>query len=169
MKRASRLWTRSLFCATVIGAVPLIGACSSVPEPKVRVADVSAIQNRIRQEGQPLLMVHVWATWCPPCVEEFPVLLQIAQRYTQDVELLLISADDPEKPEGVTSFLQRYGSSYGSLIAANLNQAFIETLSPEWAGALPATFFYRKGELIAEHTGAMTAPQYETMINALLK
>src|SRR5438067_8894697 len=43
-----------------------------------------------------LLVVHFWATWCAPCVEELPGLLAYAREIKNDpsVELLAVSVDD---------------------------------------------------------------------------
>lgn len=160
---------RLLQTLTIAGFMNLICACNAAPDPHLEVADNATIRNHINQSpASKLLMVHVWATWCPPCVEEFPVMMRVARSYRKNVELLLISADDPQTPEVVTAFLLKHNGPQDSLIAASLNQDFIETLSPEWPGALPATFFYRAGKLVAAHTGAMNAQQYKELIEPLL-
>jgi len=43
--------------------------------------------------GKPML-VHFWASWCPPCLEEFPELLQMTQKPARaDLQFVLISHD----------------------------------------------------------------------------
>ncbi|MEO6323063.1 MAG: TlpA disulfide reductase family protein [Thermoanaerobaculia bacterium] len=46
-----------------------------------------------------LLILHFWATWCPPCVEELPGLLAFSRKVRTDpsVELLAVSVDDSWK------------------------------------------------------------------------
>lgn len=43
-------------------------------------------------EGKPLV-INLWASWCMPCVAEFPKLLSIARAYEHDMTLLLLSSD----------------------------------------------------------------------------
>jgi peroxiredoxin len=42
-----------------------------------------------------VVMVHFWATWCPPCVEEFPTLQRLYKAYIgKDLEILAVSVDE---------------------------------------------------------------------------
>ncbi len=58
-----------------------------------------------------LLIVHFWATWCPPCVEELPGLLEYAQSVKGDpaVEILAVSVDTDWKT--VDAFLEKTKAS----------------------------------------------------------
>ncbi len=54
-----------------------------------------------------VVMVHFWATWCPPCVEEIPTLAQLYQNFRgKDFVMLAISVDEGGA-QAVTSFLER--------------------------------------------------------------
>ncbi len=54
-----------------------------------------------------VVMVHFWATWCPPCVEEIPILEQLYRSpLGKDLEILAVSVDEGGGP-AVASFLQR--------------------------------------------------------------
>ncbi len=63
---------------------------SPMPSLAVRYGDGSA-GNLARHRGQPLLL-HFWATWCPPCRQELPGLLALAER--SNGKVLLIALDD---------------------------------------------------------------------------
>jgi len=63
-----------------------------------------------------VVMVHFWATWCPPCVEELPVLESLYQTLkSEGLEILAISID---KGEGsiVSTFMKRYGLTFPVLL-----------------------------------------------------
>lgn len=53
-------------------------------------------------------LFNVWATWCAPCVEEFPLLVSLARQFDmRDFELITISVDDPKQPAKAQAFLER--------------------------------------------------------------
>lgn len=152
--------------AALSAAALLLAACS--PEPNIRTASADQIRQRVGDSVAELTLVHVWATWCPPCREEFPDLLKAVEQYdSSQLELILVSADSFDEAEAVLNFLQEHGAA-GSLIASDLNQDLIETLSPEWGGAIPASFFYRNGTYLAGWEGKQSTEHYRSTIDQLL-
>ena len=61
--------------------------------------------------GDRLLVVHFWATWCAPCVEEFPGVVAFWKEYRSNpnVELLTVSVDDGWP--AVEGWLKKTGAS----------------------------------------------------------
>jgi len=54
-----------------------------------------------------VVMVHFWATWCPPCVEELPTLERLYRAYVgKDLEILAVSVDEGGAG-AVGQFMQR--------------------------------------------------------------
>jgi len=156
-------------------AVVLLAAQVSCapPPPEVTVATPGEIKARIEASDAPLVLVHAWATWCVPCIEEFPELMKVYQNFeAQGLELVLVSGDNPDDPDelkAVEAFLVNQQCPVGSLVTTDLSQDFIETLSPNWGGALPASFFYVDGQLVHEWEGKRPyqdfAKQIETLLN----
>lgn len=162
----------SIFTFLASAALITTSCRRDIPVPISGIpADTNTIQSQIAQSRQPLTLVHIWATWCQPCREEFPELVKIHSQYAhQGLALLLVSADDPEDPGTVTTFLAEFESPVGSLIATELNQNLIESLSPTWSGALPASFFFgADGTLLAEWEGKKSYEHYAETIETLLK
>ena len=94
-----------------------------------------------------MLLINVWATWCGPCIEEFPSLVSINRMYRlRDFQFISISADNPQKKDKVLKMLQ-------SLHAANTNYLFnsddkyqlIDAIDPKWTGAIPYTILVEPG------------------------
>ncbi len=153
---------------TGLALAGLLGACS--PPPAGKVATLPQIKAAIRHSDAPLTLVHVWATWCDPCREEFPELLRMYEAARRrGLELILVSADDPAELDAVDLFLQEQQSPVGSLVATELSQDFIELFSSDWAGALPASFFFdADGQLAEEWQGKRTFEEYMETIDRLL-
>lgn len=56
----------------------------------------------------PITLVNFWATWCPPCVEEFPAMLELQRRLEgQGVDIVFVSID--ENWEDVRGFFSKHG------------------------------------------------------------
>ncbi len=67
------------------------------------------------QKGK-VVLVHFWATWCPPCVEEMPDLERLYQDFRgPEFELLAISVDE-DGPGKVRAFMQKNGLSFPALL-----------------------------------------------------
>lgn len=57
---------------------------------------------------EPVTLVNYWATWCPPCVEEFPAMVELQRQLEgQGAEILFVSVD--ESWDQVKKFMATYG------------------------------------------------------------
>lgn len=61
------------------------------------------------------VVLDFWATWCPPCREELPVLNQLAQSFSPQ-PVVVLGIDAPEDPDIVRRFLQANPPSYRILL-----------------------------------------------------
>ncbi len=148
------------------------GCRCGIPTPITGIpASTEIIQSSILNSTEPLTLVHVWATWCRPCREEFPELIKIHNEYaSKGLAIILISADNPNDFGIVETFLLEQNSPVSSFIATELDQPFIEMLSPTWSGALPSSFFFgSNGKLLTEWEGKKSYEQYAETIEVLLK
>lgn len=85
--------------------------------------------------GKPLV-VNFWATWCPPCVEEMPLLEAFfRQNTTKGIQVVGLAID---QPSAVRTFLQRTPVSYPIGLAGLGGTELSKTLGNE-SGGLPYT------------------------------
>lgn len=113
----------------------------------LEAVDEAGIKELLKNPTKKLRLVNVWATWCGPCVTEFPELVTIHRMYRgRDFEVVTISADSPEKTETAREFLKKQEASTRNLIFAKGDPyALIEVVDPEWRGALPHTILVAPG------------------------
>jgi thiol-disulfide isomerase/thioredoxin len=99
-------------------------------------------------QGGPLV-INLWATWCPPCRREMPVL-ENAQQQRPDLTFLFVN--QAESMQSVATFLETQGLSLSNVLfdgGGRLGQAV-------GSMALPTTLFYSDGRLLGSHLGELS-------------
>jgi thiol-disulfide isomerase/thioredoxin len=122
-------------------------------------ADAEALRAlRANAHSGKVRVVNVWATWCGPCVAEFPELVALNLTFRgRDFELVTVAAEYPPAEAKVLKFLQGQHASMRNLIFGGTDKyALMEALDPEWSGALPHTFVVNeKGDILYRQTGPL--------------
>lgn len=116
--------------------------------PKVTQIDDIALAKLIKPNVKPLL-INFWATWCDPCREEFPELVQIDAKYKGKIDFITISLDDLEDiAVGVPNFLIEMKAEMPAYLLKTKDEgAAIAMIAPDWQGGLPFTvLFDRSGK-----------------------
>lgn len=108
---------------------------------------VDSIQSLVRNNSSKLRLINLWATWCVPCVQEFPELVTISHMYRdRGLQLVTISLDDSAAQEKALRFLQReQSSSTNYRFAGDDKYKLIEAIDPKWQGALPYSMLIEPG------------------------
>jgi peroxiredoxin len=84
--------------------------------PEFRLSNSNGQMINLSDFRGKVVMVHFWATWCPPCVEEIPTLAYLTQQLAgSDFAMLPVSVDDGGA-RAVNSFLQQKGLSLPVLL-----------------------------------------------------
>lgn len=142
-----------------------------VPLPVVREIDAEGLKNILRRDAsapRPLL-INFWATWCSPCREEFPDLVRIDKEYkTRNLDFVIVSLDDPSEIKSeVPRFLRRMRAQMPAYLlnASEPNEA-INSVDPEWAGGMPATFLIdAAGQVVYKHIGVINPEELRKEID----
>ncbi|MCX5772010.1 MAG: redoxin family protein [Candidatus Hydrogenedentes bacterium] len=109
-----------------------------------------------KNDTDKLRVINLWATWCGPCVTEFPHLVEINRMYrNRPFELISISVDDPANRDKVLAFLNKHHASFQNyLYNDDSRDALAEALDTQWPGALPHTVVIAPGgEILYRHNG----------------
>jgi len=119
------------------------------------------------QNSKNLRLVNVWATWCAPCRLEYPDFVILHRMYgARDFEFVSLSTDVAEKRDKVLEFLKESNSALPNYIyPAHDKYAMIETIDPDWNGALPYTMLIEPGGYIVwKHQGDVDFSELKKVI-----
>ncbi|WP_295721120.1 TlpA disulfide reductase family protein [Mucilaginibacter sp.] len=123
--------------------------------------------NLVKNKTDKLRLINLWATWCGPCVAEFPDLVTLMHLYRdRGLELVTISADDPARKDKVLSFLKsKQASGLNYLYIGDDKYKMIEAVDPKWDGALPYTMLVDPdGKVVYRHQGAIDIEELKKVI-----
>jgi len=133
--------------------------------PAIKRVDVRQLAaERARHLGH-LLFVNFWATWCEPCKEEMPTIVQAAETWrARGVHFISVSTDDPDDIKLVQQELRKLGAHFDAvLIATGDPDAMIRAVDEKWTGTLPASFLYdSSGKRIRSKIGTVDAKLLQT-------
>ncbi|HEY6946366.1 MAG TPA: TlpA disulfide reductase family protein [Candidatus Acidoferrum sp.] len=123
-------------------------------------------------EGKPLgladykgrvILLNFWATWCGPCRAEVPDLVELQNKYKEQLQIIGLVVDDDDQ-EAIQKFIERYGINYPVAIAS-------DELRADYGGipALPTSFLLNaEGRVVQKHEGLRDPVLYEVEIRSLL-
>jgi thiol-disulfide isomerase/thioredoxin len=134
---------------------------------KLDTINATGIKDLLKNHSDKLRLINLWATWCGPCVAEFPDLVTINRMYRdRGVEFVTISADDPANKDKALKFLQRKQASGTNYIYTGDDKyKMIEAVDPKWDGALPYTILVEPdGKIVYAHQGAIDAQELKKVI-----
>ncbi len=142
--------------------------------PKVTQIDNVALLNLVKRDSSSNrpLVVNFWATWCGPCVEEFPELVKFDQDYTGKIDFITISMDElTDINTEVPKFLARMNAKMPAyLLITDDEEAAINSITNDWQGGLPFTIIYdSKGGIFYSKQGKIKPVEVRAEIDKLTK
>lgn len=135
---------------------------------KVEAVDEEKLNRILAQLHGKVVLVNFWATWCLPCVEEFPYLIMLDNKYkAKGLETIAVSFDDVNQLEAkVLPFIKSHNVRFKVYLKdVEDNEKFINAIDKNWVGALPATLvFDRNGTLVKSIVGEQTLESFENIV-----
>lgn len=125
-----------------------------------------AISQEIREGDHQIALVNYWASWCLPCLKEFPDLVKLREKYAdQGLKLILISADDESKRSAAEKILRDQKVDFETYFKGDQSLELFGELYPNWNGALPSNLIITKdGKVLEAWFGETTGPEFEERI-----
>jgi peroxiredoxin len=148
----------------------------------VATLDLAGVTSLRSNTTQNVRLFNVWATWCVPCVAEFPELVKTARKFDmREFEFINISVDEQTDRPKVKAFLEKRGAGLsgrakGALKAEDRpTNSYIFTggeladlmkvLDPEWPGPVPHTVLVAPGgKIIWRHNGPVDGDELRAKV-----
>ncbi|MDO5536453.1 MAG: TlpA disulfide reductase family protein, partial [Desulfovibrionaceae bacterium] len=116
-----------------------------------------------KNKGKPVIL-NFFATWCPPCRAEIPMLVEMNDKYDGRVTFIGLTVDDARSIAKVLPFMARMGIDYpvyhaGSDIVQNFS-----------ISSIPFNVGYdKKGKMVFAYSGIVDEEDFDRMLQDLLK
>ncbi|HEX7196839.1 MAG TPA: TlpA disulfide reductase family protein [Candidatus Limnocylindria bacterium] len=139
---------------TAIGSIAPDFVLADLDGNPVRLADL---------RGRPVI-VNFWASWCGPCVEEFPLLREAAARHADD-GLAVVGIVWRDRSEAARDFMRRNGATWAAAMDPG------ERVARDY-GILgpPETYFIgRDGTIVARQIGQISATSLDEKLAAIIE
>ncbi|MEQ9230634.1 MAG: TlpA disulfide reductase family protein [Cyclobacteriaceae bacterium] len=123
----------------VLCLIILLTAVASQSQ-NVEVIKFPELHQKMISADAPLTIFNFWATWCGPCVKEMPHFEAYAN--DENVKVYLVSLDFIDQLDRVKKFVESKGiKSEVFLLNETDYDSYMDKVSKEWSGAIPATLF----------------------------
>jgi thiol-disulfide isomerase/thioredoxin len=148
---------KTLIIFLMLLIVPLCAAADGVK--KIGVQDLRGIIDSSKGK---VLIVNYWATWCSPCVKEFPGLVSVRKEFAEsDLHIVGISVDYNPRP--VENFIKVNEVNFPILIDDGSIGSMLDI------GSIPRTLIYdRQGKKILDHLGFNSEESFRHVIARLI-
>ncbi len=126
--------------------------------------DMNGIDVKLASFKGKVILLNFWATWCGPCREEIPSLVELQQHYGDQLVVLGVSIDDPLNK--LKPYATEMHMNYPVLVGKD-RQDVQDAYGPLF-GIPVSVFVDRDGRIWKRHSGIASKEQFEREIKALL-
>ncbi len=125
----------------------------------ITLAGVEELKKLRANDAGKMLLVNFYATWCGPCVSEFPEIVATARMYrSRGLQLTTVSSNEPAEQADVLKFLQKMHASPTTnlLFATTDTYALQAAFDPNMGAGVPFTVLIApNGDILYQEVGAL--------------
>ncbi len=135
-------------------------ATVAMAKDSIKTLDLAGLETLLNEHRGKVVVVNFFATWCPPCREEIPGLVEISKERAEDVVIIGLSVDKTVTP--LPKFLEQYGVTYEVVRAhTDIQQLFAVNSIPH------NVVLNKEGDIVANESGFVTKKQLNDFIDSL--
>ena len=136
---------------------------STAMSQEIQKVGVQDFKNMIESNQGKVLIINFWATWCSPCVKEFPGLMNLRKSFSEDdLTIIGISMDYGMRP--VENFVKLNQVNFPVVLDDDSIGSMLDIKS------IPRTLIYnRAGEKVLDHLGFISEESFHHVVERLLQ
>lgn len=127
-------------------------SCGGMAEASVTAKDIPSIEagdllKKISEQEGKIVVVNIFASWCPPCLEEIPRLIAVRKEYKEE-EVVMWGVSVDKNVSDLVKYMKKLPFNYPVMLGVG---DFVRKVG---VTAVPQLLIYdKKGELVVNHRG----------------
>ena len=147
---------------TELSAVPVK---VNYPAPELTLSDLAGNSTSLADYRGQVVLVNLWATWCPPCKKEMPAFESFYGKYKES-GFVIIAINDGDPTPDVIQFVKEYGLSF----PVWLDPTYIATEQAFKTMNLPSSFVIdRNGTIVLSWVGGVSSKTLEKYVAPIIE
>ncbi len=158
------LWVAHQLLSPVAGAeVAGTGIALGAAAPEFELKTIDGKAYKLSDLRGQAVLINFFATWCPPCKREMPILQEAYQEY-RDQGIIVLAVNLNESDVAIRSFQEKLGTTFPIVVDKDDQVSRLYDIVP-----LPTTYFVdRKGIVQAKWTGELRKEQLRSLLAKIL-
>ena len=133
------------------------------PAPEIRANDIEGHSVRLDDWHGRVVLLNFWATWCPPCLDEIPDLVELAKEFKPKGAAVVGMNVDVDQPHRLATFAKRFGITYPIVLTT---PALLDAYR---VSVIPTSFLIdQEGKVRKRYLGPRSREEFAQDIRALL-
>lgn len=117
-------------------------------------------------KGKKAVLVDIFATWCPPCIESIPKLRDVKEKYKDNFEIVSVLFQDDKTAEEMKKFIEEYKINYTITMGGD-NQKLADEFNVK---KIPEMFLFSKdGKFVKKFIGKVSQEELERYIKVAIE
>jgi thiol-disulfide isomerase/thioredoxin len=171
-----RSWSLMVAGMVVIAAgIGLADDTAKKPDGKIEIAvaaKTETLDEAVKKNKGKVIVIDFWATWCKPCVEKFPHLVELHKKHAEKgLVCMSASLDDADDKEMALKFLKEKGAAFPNFLLTATGKVVEQKLEDRYGleGGIPhMAVFSRSGEKVWDSRKKKSEKELDALIEAEL-
>ena len=170
MGTSHRLTLLLSLCLVIVAALGVQAAAQAQDVQVIQTLTPDQVHSLVSENQGKVVIVNFWASWCPPCLKEFPDIIRVYnEHHAEGLEVIAVSMNADDEIQDIEDFLANYEPPCPIYRAATQDETFFSGISDEWYGEMPTTLvFDAEGDTVGFYKRQLTYEEMTTDVTDLL-